>query len=769
MREEEKFSKRPIQQLAIIKEASSLVSLSDAFVSLHDLQTYELQERLEKSKGATLFSATSNIVKDDSTGIPSIVSRIAVAVKRKILLWSWHDMEFDQESAEVVLVSAAKSLTWASGTRLVAGLDSGFVMVDIETLAISDITKPGSLEDASTRFGAVSSSGMGYVGMGSWVPKPMATKLVEGEMLLAKDVNTLFINSDGKALDKRQVPWPAAPDAIGYSYPYMLVLQPPSKGTLEVRNPDTLTLLQSISLPNASLLHVPQPNISLAHAGKGFLVGSDRCIWRMSALNYNAQIEQLTTEGHYDEAISLVSMLEDTLLLDKEVKLRDIKTLKAQSLFNQRKYRESLELFADAPAPPQRVVSMYPKIISGGPSAESGPDDADNGQDDPKEEQKTPPSSPKSPPRKTMLGRLMPEHKKLDPETSSVKSARTNDTAEVGSIRGRLAEGSAERPLEGRDLLVATNELCAFLAQIRVRLQKIINVDGSLREPLPTHPPDDYKPPFHKLILLTPDDKPPIDWHAKLLEVATLVYTTLFRAYMFAKPGLAGSLFRLDNFCDPAVVRDKLYETGRYADLIDFLYGKKLHREALELLVRFGKDVSNEAVTPALRGPRRTVAYLQQLPPTQIDLVLEFAEWPLRTDAELGMEVFLADTENAETLPRDRVLGFLQGIGDRLVVRYLEHIIGELNDLTPDFHQRLIEQYLERMKLGRTAKPDYGGFANVEEKNALKEKLQNFLMSSEQYNRARAFREIPADGMYDLVYSVIANDEQTPISTNREL
>jgi Vam6/Vps39-like protein vacuolar protein sorting-associated protein 39 len=746
MREEEKFSKRPIQQLAIIKEANILVSLSDAFVSLHDLQTYELQERLDKSKGATLFAATSNIVKDDSTGIPSIVSRIAVAVKRKILLWSWHDMEFDQESAEVVLVSAGKSLTWASGTRLVAGLDSGFVMIDIETLAISDISKPGSLEDASTKFGAVSSSGMGYVGMGSWVPKPMATKLAEGEMLLAKDVNTLFINADGKALEKRQVPWPAAPDAIGYSYPYMLVLQPPSKGTLEVRNPDTLTLLQSISLPNASLLHVPQPNISLAHAGKGFLVGSDRCIWRMSALNYNSQIEQLTTESHYDEAISLVSMLEDTLLLDKEVKLRDIKTLKAQALFTQRKYRESLELFAEAPAPPQRVVSMYPRIISGEPAAESDPDDAD-GQDDSKDDKKSPPASPKVQPRKTMLGRLMPEHKKPDAETASVKSSRTSDTAEAGSIRGRLADGSAEKPLEGRDLLVATNELCAFLAQIRVRLQKIINVDGSLIEPLPTHPPEGYKPPFHKLILITPDDETPIDWHAKLLEVATLVYTTLFRAYMFAKPGLAGSLFRLDNFCDPTVVRDKLYETGRYADLIDFLHGKKLHREALELLVKFGKDVDNEAVIPALRGPRRTVAYLQQLPPAQIDLVLEFAEWPLRTDAELGMEVFLADTENAETLPRDRVLSFLQGIGDRLVVKYLEHIIGELNDLTPDFHQRLIEQYLERLKLGRTAKPEYGGFANEEEKNTLKEKLQNFLISSDQYNRARAFREIPADGM----------------------
>jgi Vam6/Vps39-like protein vacuolar protein sorting-associated protein 39 len=323
LREEEKFSKKPVQQLAIIKEANILVSLSDGYVSLHDLQTYALQEKLEKTKGATSFAATSNIIKDASTGIPSIVSRVAVAVKRKIMLWSWQDMESTGEALEITLVAAVKSLTWASGTNIVVGLDPGFVLIDIETSAITDITKPGNLEEvggqiAASRFGAVSSSGMGYVGMGSWVPKPMASRLSEGEMLLAKDVNTLFINADGKALERKQVPWASAPEAIGYSYPYMLALQPPTKGTLEVRNPDTLSLLQSISLPAASLLHVPQPNTSLAHAGKGFLVSSERCIWRMSALKYDSQIEELKTHGHYDEAISLLTMLEDTLLEDKQ-------------------------------------------------------------------------------------------------------------------------------------------------------------------------------------------------------------------------------------------------------------------------------------------------------------------------------------------------------------------------------------------------------------------------------------------------------------------
>ena len=44
---------------------------------------------------------------------------------------------------------------------------------------------------------------------------------------------------------------------------------------------------------------------------------------------------------------------------------------------------------------------------------------------------------------------------------------------------------------------------------------------------------------------------------------------------------------------------------------------------------------------------KATVGYLQNLPPEMIDLILEFAEWPLRLNPELGMDRFLADTENA--------------------------------------------------------------------------------------------------------------------------
>lgn len=368
LREEEKFAKHKVEQLAIVKEANLLVSLSNGLVSIHDLQTYQLQETLVKTKGATAFAVTSNIVKDSSTGVPSIVSRLAVAVKRRVILWSWHDSELHPDTSEFILVTGVKTLTWANGIKLIAGLTSSYVLVNIETLVVTDIVGPGSIGGApgqdGGRFGGVGVSTISYMGLGGAAPKPLATRLGEGEILLAKDINTLFVDTEGQSLGRRQIPWAVAPEAIGYSYPYLLALQA-TKGTLEARNPETLTLLQTISLPNASQLHISQPNVSLAHAGKGFLVLSERCVWRMGALDYDSQIDALVGRTRLDEAISLLGMLEDALLKDKEGRLREIRMLKAQTLFDLGRYRESLDLFTKVSAPPQRVIQLFPPIIAG--------------------------------------------------------------------------------------------------------------------------------------------------------------------------------------------------------------------------------------------------------------------------------------------------------------------------------------------------------------------------------------------------------------------
>ncbi|UZP39891.1 hypothetical protein NXS19_007707 [Fusarium pseudograminearum] len=208
MREVERFSTRAIEQLAIIKDANTIVSLSNYHVSFHDLKTYELIETLPRTKNATCFASTSNIVKDPDTGIPEIVSRLAVAVKRKLLLWSWLESELSDDVDEIVLTESIRSVTWASATKLVCGLNGGYVMVNVVTREIEDVVSPGSGPAAgqNSRFGAMSSAGMGYMGLGGYMPKPLATKLAEGEILLAKDINTLFIDDDGNLLTDGKFP-----------------------------------------------------------------------------------------------------------------------------------------------------------------------------------------------------------------------------------------------------------------------------------------------------------------------------------------------------------------------------------------------------------------------------------------------------------------------------------------------------------------------------------------------------------------------------------
>ena len=709
LREYEKFSKYKIDLLAIFREANILISLSNAIVSLYDLGTYELQEQLTRTKGALTFAVTSNIVKDEQDDVPSLVSRLAVAVKRRLLLWSWQDGELREDVVEIALASTIKSLTWATGTTIVAGLNANYELVDVQSQATKTIVGPGSIGGTPGQDTSRLGGTMSYIGMGSMIPEPLATGLGEKDMLLAKDMNTHFIDRAGEPIGRRQVPWRSTPQAIGYSYPFLLSLQEVAKGVLDVRNPETLTLLQSIELPGALRLQVPNPNISLAHQGKGFLVASERMVWRMEGLKYDAQIDALVDTEQYDEAISLLGMIEDTLIQDHEGRLRETRMLKAQRLFDQKKFRESLDLFSEVSAPPERVIRLYPSMFAGDLA--------------PPEEAMKASSTPSSPIEK--------QHKKTE-STASVGSKKDID---AGSIRStHTATKGPAHELADKDLTPAVRELQAFLPDCRRRLQRFYNPDQSvktLEEVQELSQTDDVRHVLeHLLGLPTLED---VDVAEKISETARLVDTTLFRVYMFASPSLAGHLFRLPNFCDPDVVRTKLEESHRYGDLIDFLYGKRLHRQALERLQQFGQANAANGVDTQLQGPERTISYLQALPPELIDLILEFAKWPIEARPGPAMQIFIADTENAELLAREKVLAFLESQDKTLAQQYLEHVIEEWNDLTPDLHQRLLFLYLDRLK------------AHSSDHDEVLSSFNTFLKQSSQYSAAKLLNALPRD------------------------
>ncbi|KAH8840280.1 hypothetical protein MCOR27_006098 [Pyricularia oryzae] len=758
LREVEKFSTRAIEQLAIIKEANTLVSLSNYAVSLHDLNNFRpIEAPLAKTKNATCFAVTSNVVEDPQTGIPEFISRLAVAVKRRLLLYSWHTSELSGNVEEVVLPEAIRTLTWSSATNIIVGMNAGYALVDVVTKETTEIIAGGGQGEPGSRLGAYS---MGYMGLGGYMPKPLAARLGEGEMLLAKDINTVFVTSEGKVLEhKRQVPWQSAPDSIGYSYPYLIALLPPAKGSLEVRNPDTLSLLQTINLPGAAGLHFPPPNVSLAHGGKGFHISSDRCVWKMDATDYDTQVDELVKAGRYDEAISILNMLEDALLRNKIEVLREVKMLKAESLFRMKKFQQSMDLFneEDVHAPAERVLRLFPPVIAGDLSGVPASDDGKaveeeeveaNGSTDEHKEEKDQKQEPEpATPAKAAGGftnRLWGlghglTHKKPDSDAASIASSRKptkddhpDDDNSSSSDKGKSSIADSGI-LEGKDLMDAVLELNGYLAGARARLQRVIDpTTGKLKPRNSTDPTVDS--------LLSGENKSESDEQLEkdLRDTFRLVDTTLFRAFMYSRPALAGSLFRIPNCCDPDVVNAKLLEQNRYNELVDFFYGKRLHRQALELLKKFGDGDAPSDVAATLHGPERTVRYLQNLPPEMIDLILEFSEWTLRANPELGMEIFLADTENAETLPRDKVVDFLAGIDVELEVRYLDHIITELNDMTPDFHNRLVDILIRHLKTKERG----------DQWDEMMQRLLRFLDSSRQYAVMRAYTAIKDDSAF---------------------
>ena len=121
-----KLSKKPIEQLGLIKELNSLVLLSDGNVTLVDLHTLSVQLSLQthtKSQ-ANIFALDSSVQSQASNsegsgkaplgtpGIPAVVTTLAVGCKRRCLLFSWRDSQWQEP--KVCLASQPLSETFAS-------------------------------------------------------------------------------------------------------------------------------------------------------------------------------------------------------------------------------------------------------------------------------------------------------------------------------------------------------------------------------------------------------------------------------------------------------------------------------------------------------------------------------------------------------------------------------------------------------------------------------------------------------------------------------
>jgi len=176
-------------------------------------------------------------------------------------------------------------------------------------------------------------------------------------------------------------------------------------------------------------------------------------------------------------------------------------------------------------------------------------------------------------------------------------------------------------------------------------------------------------------------------------DIAQIIDTSLLKAYIKTnKDTLVSSLLRLPNHCHVKEVERVLKRHKKFNELVLLYKGKGLHRNALELLKALGQDNNT-----GLFGPRPTINYLKDLGASQLDLILEFSTWVLASDAQEALEIFVADRKALERLPPERVLNHLKSVAKGSVVPFLEYVIHELEDTTPEFHNELILQYFAQL------------------------------------------------------------------------
>ncbi|KAI9010949.1 CNH domain-containing protein [Phycomyces nitens] len=541
------FSKRPIEQLDIIKEIDFLVSLSDGLVSLHDLRTFEFRMALQKTKGANLFAIQTMVEMSPEERIPVLITRLAVAVRKKLLVFVWKDTAFD-ETKELNIPDRIKAMAWVGTTKICLGFSTEYALMDVEAGQLTELfapTGPAEGGPMSTLTGL-------YNMYGSRGGKPMVTKIPNNEILLARDHVSIFLGLDGTPTRKVGIEWSGFPEQIGYSYPYVIAILPKH---VEVRNIQTLALVQQIELSSARFLN----------QGKLVYVASSSQIWRLTPFSFSTQIDQLVDKHEYEEAVSLLDQIDAVLIDNKEEKLKAIRTAYGHDLFHRGEYDTALNLFQELNTPPAHVIRLYPEMISGSLSMSRLDDENDS------------------------LSSLRGKEKDDDDSHSQNNQLQRPESRQSNKSKATTAttkSGHKEVPLTGLNLHDAVTYLIRFLTDKRQKLSKKLNgAPNSQKSPKPL------------------EGKELED----LMYEATLVDTALLKAYMMTNDALVGPLLRVQNHCDVQECETILMDKKKYKELVDLYNCKGLHGQALDLLARLGQQAEGplRGVVPTIRYLQR--------------------------------------------------------------------------------------------------------------------------------------------------------------------
>uniref|UniRef100_A0A8C5AZ65 CNH domain-containing protein n=1 Tax=Gadus morhua TaxID=8049 RepID=A0A8C5AZ65_GADMO len=314
------FSKK-IQQLFVVSQYKILVSLLENNIHVHDLLTFQQITVVPKAKGATLFSC------DLQSGSGEAKLRMCVAVKKKLQLYFWKDREFYELQGDLGVPDIPKSMAWCENSICV-GFKRDYYLIRMDGRgSIKELFPTGKQLE------------------------PLVTPLADGKVAVGQDDLTVVLNEEGVCTQKCALNWTDIPITMEHQPPYIIAVLP---RYVEIRTLEPRLLVQSVELQRPRFITSAGPNV--------VYVASNHFVWRLVSVSIASQIRQLLQDKQFELALQLAKMKDDSDG-DKKQQIHHIQNLYAFNLFCQKRFDDSMQVFAKLGTDPTHVIGLYPDLL----------------------------------------------------------------------------------------------------------------------------------------------------------------------------------------------------------------------------------------------------------------------------------------------------------------------------------------------------------------------------------------------------------------------
>ncbi|KAK6306817.1 hypothetical protein J4Q44_G00219650 [Coregonus suidteri] len=314
------FSKK-IQQLFIVSQYKILISLLENNIHVHDLLTFQQITVVSKARGATLFACD---LQQSPSGEAQL--RMCVAVKKKLQLYYWKDREFYELQGDFAAPDIPKSMAWCQNSICV-GFKRDYYLIRMDGRgSIKELFPTGKQLE------------------------PLVVPLADGKVALGQDDLTVVLNEEGVCTQKCALNWTDIPIDMEHQPPYIIAVLP---RYVEIRTFEPRLLVQSVELQRPRFITSAGPNI--------VYVASNHFVWRLVPVSIASQITQLLQDKQFELALQLAMM--DDVEGDKRQQVHHIQNLYAFNLFCQKRFDDSMQVFAKLGTDPTHVIGLYPDLL----------------------------------------------------------------------------------------------------------------------------------------------------------------------------------------------------------------------------------------------------------------------------------------------------------------------------------------------------------------------------------------------------------------------